>query len=163
MPGSTRSKSAKRKRKSVARKPAPIRSRKAKKTVSKRASASASTKQEALVLVGTMKGAFILRSDKARKTWKMDGPYFKGEAVYALLHDTRGGHSRTYAAANSMHWGPTLRVSDDLGATWSEPANHTVRFPEEAGRAVAQIWQIAPGRPTEPNGSRHSSTFQTVT
>lgn len=62
---------------------------------------------EALVLVGTMKGAFAFRSDMKRKKWKMDGPHFRGEAVYALLHDTRGGRARTYAATNSMHWGPT--------------------------------------------------------
>ncbi|MFL5466285.1 MAG: hypothetical protein ACJ79N_04380, partial [Gemmatimonadaceae bacterium] len=74
---------------------------------------------EALVLVGTMKGAFIFRSDSSRRSWEMEGPHFRGEAVYALLHDNRGGRSRTFASATSMHWGPTLRISDDLGATWS--------------------------------------------
>ena len=110
-----------------------------------------SGKEEALLLVGTMKGAFVLRSDKSRRKWKIEGPHFRGEAVYALLHDTRAGHGRTFAATNSMHWGPTLRTSDDNGATWSEPGPQTVRFPAESGRALAQIWQIAPGRPTEPN------------
>jgi photosystem II stability/assembly factor-like uncharacterized protein len=98
-----------------------------------------------------MKGAFVLRSDKSRKKWKVEGPHFRGEAVYALLHDTRGGRSRTFAATNSMHWGPTLRTSDDNGATWSEPGPQTVRFPADSGRALAQIWQITPGRPTEPD------------
>ena len=106
---------------------------------------------EALLLVGTMKGAFILRSDKSRKKWKIEGPHFRGEAVYALLHDTRGARSRTFAATNSMHWGPTLRTSDDNGTTWSQPGPQTVRFPAESGRALAQIWQIAPGRAAEPN------------
>ena len=106
---------------------------------------------EALLLVGTMKGAFVLRSDKSRRKWKVEGPHFRGEAVYALLHDTRAGRSRTFAATNSMHWGPTLRTSDDNGATWSEPGPQTVRFPEDSGRALAQIWQIAPGRKTEPD------------
>jgi len=110
-----------------------------------------SGKEEALLLVGTMKGAFVLRSDKSRRKWKIEGPHFRGEAVYALLHDTRTGRGRTFAATNSMHWGPTLRTSDDKGATWSEPGPQTVRFPAESGRALAQIWQIAPGRTTEPN------------
>ena len=110
-----------------------------------------SGKEEALLLVGTMKGAFVLRSDKSRRKWKIEGPHFRGEAVYALLHDTRTGRGRTFAATNSMHWGPTLRTSDDKGATWSEPGPQTVRFPTESGRALAQIWQIAPGRTTEPN------------
>jgi photosystem II stability/assembly factor-like uncharacterized protein len=98
-----------------------------------------------------MKGAFVLRSDKSRKKWKVEGPHFRGEAVYALLHDTRGGRTRTFAATNSMHWGPTLRTSKDNGATWSEPGPQTVRFPEDSGRALAQIWQITPGRAAEPD------------
>ena len=110
-----------------------------------------SKKEEALLLVGTMKGAFVLRSDKSRRKWKIEGPHFRGEAVYALLHDTRGGSGRTFAATNSMHWGPTLRTSDDRGLTWSEPGPQTVKFPAESGRALAQIWQITPGRKSEPD------------
>ncbi len=117
----------------------------------KKAPARSSRTDGALLLVGTMKGAFVLRSDKSRKKWKIEGPHFRGEAVYALLHDTRGPRARTFAATNSMHWGPTLRTSDDKGATWSEPGPQTVKFPADSGRALAQIWQIAPGRATEPN------------
>jgi hypothetical protein len=98
-----------------------------------------------------MKGAFVLRSDKSRKKWKIEGPHFRGEAVYALLHDTRGDRPRTFAATNSMHWGPTLRTSHDNGVTWSEPGPQTVRFPADSGRALAQIWQIASGPRTEPD------------
>jgi photosystem II stability/assembly factor-like uncharacterized protein len=118
---------------------------------SKPAGRASSKAQEALLLVGTMKGAFVLRSDKSRKKWRIEGPHFRGEAVYALLHDTRGDRPRTFAATNSMHWGPTLRTSNDSGVTWSEPGPQTVRFPADSGRALAQIWQIAPGRATEPN------------
>jgi photosystem II stability/assembly factor-like uncharacterized protein len=121
------------------------------KATAKKTRTSTSRQQGALLLVGTMKGAFVLRSDKSRKKWKVEGPHFRGEAVYALLHDTRGGRSRIFAATNSMHWGPTLRTSDDNGATWSEPGPQTVRFPEDSGRALAQIWQIVPGRKSEPN------------
>ena len=39
---------------------------------------------DVLLLVGTMKGAFILRADAGRATkWEMGGPYFPGSAVYA--------------------------------------------------------------------------------
>lgn len=106
---------------------------------------------EALVLVGTMKGAFAFRSDIKRREWRIDGPYFRGEAVYALLHDTRGGRARTYAATNSMHWGPTVRFSDDGGKTWTSGEGRSVRFSADSGRAVAQIWQIAPGRDDNPD------------
>jgi len=117
----------------------------------KKAPGKAANKQNVLVLVGTMKGAFLLRSDKARKKWRVDGPHFRGEAVYALLHDTRNGRSRTFAATNSPHWGATLRTSDDYGRTWSAAERQSVRFPADSGRALAQIWQIAPGRAAEPD------------
>ena len=112
---------------------------------------NSSDKQSVLVLVGTMKGAFLFRSDPDRKKWHMEGPHFKGESVYALLHDTRGGRNRTFAAANSPHWGGTIRTSDDHGRTWSEPERHAVRFPEDSGLALAQVWQITPGRTDEPD------------
>ena len=40
-------------------------------------------KGDVLLLVGTMKGAFILRADESRKKWEIGGPYFPGSAVYA--------------------------------------------------------------------------------
>jgi photosystem II stability/assembly factor-like uncharacterized protein len=116
-----------------------------------KARAGSSRNPKALLLVGTMKGAFVFSSDKSRKKWRMDGPHFRGEAVYALLQDTRAGRARTYAATNSPHWGPTVRFSDDYGKTWSSGEGRSIRFPAESGRAVAQIWQIAPGRNADPD------------
>ena len=107
--------------------------------------------EEVLVLVGTMKGAFVLRTDRKRKKWKLEGPHFRGETVYALAHDSRGKRNRTFAATNSFHWGATIRTSDDKGRSWSSPDGQTVKFPESSGRALAQIWQIAPGRAAEPD------------
>jgi photosystem II stability/assembly factor-like uncharacterized protein len=48
-----------------------------------------------------------------------------------------------------MHWGGLLRSSDDFGRTWTNPEEANVKFPEGAGVALKQIWQIAPGRETE--------------
>ena len=42
---------------------------------------------DVLVLVGTMKGAFILRSGKGRGKWEVGGPYFVGSPVYAMALD----------------------------------------------------------------------------
>jgi hypothetical protein len=92
---------------------------------------------DALLLVGTMKGAFVFRSDTSRKKWEMDGPHFRGEAVYALLHDTRAGRARTFAAKNSMHWGPSVSSSDDLGRTWTS-----------ASRCADLAARFGPGRST---------------
>jgi photosystem II stability/assembly factor-like uncharacterized protein len=106
---------------------------------------------DVLLLVGTMKGAFLFWSDERRRSWRMEGPHFRGEAVYALLHDDRNGRPRTYASAGSAHWGSSLRTSDDFGSSWSDPERHPVRFPDESGRALAQIWQLASGRRSEPD------------
>ena len=106
---------------------------------------------DVLLLVGTMKGAFILRANKKRKSWDVGGPYFPGSAVYAMAYDGRAGRHRIWAAPNSMHWGGLLRSSDDFGKSWTNPEAANVKFPESAGVALKQIWQIAPGREAEPD------------
>src|SRR5215208_3182393 len=104
---------------------------------------------DVLVLVGTMKGAFIFRADKSRKRWEKGGPYFPGSAVYALAYDGRAGRNRLWAGPMSMHWGGVLRSSDDFGRTWTTPEEANVKFPAESGAALKQIWQIVPGRDSE--------------
>jgi photosystem II stability/assembly factor-like uncharacterized protein len=106
---------------------------------------------DVLVLVGTMKGAFILRSDQGRRNWEIGGPYFPGSAVYAMAYDGRGGRHRLWAGPNSMHWGGLLRWSDDFGRNWTNPEEANVKFPEGTGAALKQIWQIVPGRAGEPD------------
>ncbi len=105
---------------------------------------------DALLLVGTMKGAFILRAESGRRAWEMGGPYFPGSAVYAIAFDGRAGRQRLWAGPHSMHWGGLLRSSDDFGRTWTNPETANVKFPEGAGAALQQIWQIVPGRVDEP-------------
>lgn len=105
---------------------------------------------DVLLMVGTMKGAFLFTSDAKRKKWKLDGPHFPGEEVYALALDTRGGDSTLWAAPGSAFWGTTLLRSDDLGATWSEKDERPVKFPEESGLSLKRIWQIRPGPDDEP-------------
>jgi photosystem II stability/assembly factor-like uncharacterized protein len=106
---------------------------------------------DALLLVGTMKGAFVLRAEPARQDWEIGGPYFPGRAIYALTYDSRKGRNRLWAAVNSPFWGSYLSSSDDLGRTWTEPETYGVKFPQEAEAAVKQIWQIVPGNDQEPD------------
>ncbi|MBA3557925.1 MAG: exo-alpha-sialidase [Gemmatimonadaceae bacterium] len=106
---------------------------------------------DVLLLVGTTKGAFLFWSDASRRKWRMDGPHFRGESVYALAFDERGGRQRILAAPKSNHWGSVLRSSDDFGATWSAPDRQNVRFPAESGLALAQIWQIRPASDENPD------------
>jgi hypothetical protein len=116
-----------------------------------RTSATAPADGDVLLLVGTMKGAFILSSDASRARWHVDGPHFPGEAVYAMAYDERGGRRRTLAATRSFHWGSAIRTSDDYGTTWSGPERQNVRFPESSGLALTQVWQIVPGPRDEPD------------
>jgi hypothetical protein len=104
-----------------------------------------------LILVGTMKGAFIFRANDSRSQWEMGGPYFPGRAIYALMHDGRNGRQRLWAAVNSPFWGSYLSSSDDFGRTWSEPEAYAIRFPEGSETALKQIWQIVPGGANQPD------------
>src|SRR5688572_3041428 len=76
---------------------------------------------ETMLLVGTRKGAFILRSDAERKKWKIDGPHFLGSLVHHLMHDPRDGET-LLMAARTGHLGPTVFRSTDWGKTWKEAA-----------------------------------------
>ena len=105
---------------------------------------------DVVLLVGTMKGAFLMWSDEKRKRWKIDGPHFRGQPVYAMAYDHRAGRHRTLAGTRSFHWGSVLHSSDDFGRTWTAPDRQNLRFPIESGLSLVQIWQIRPGIETEP-------------
>ena len=106
-------------------------------------------KGDFLLLVGTTKGAFILRSNLQRRRWEVGGPYFHGHAVYALAYDPRGDEHRIWASTSS-YWGTLLRSSDDFGKSWTNPPEAPIRFPSDTGVSLKNIWQITPGRPEEP-------------
>ena len=77
-------------------------------------------KGDVLVLVGTRKGAFILSSDGARRTWAVSGPHSAGADVFHLSYDGRG-RGTLFAAVNHMVWGPQIQYSHDLGQSWVSP------------------------------------------
>jgi len=104
---------------------------------------------DVLLLVGTTKGAFLFRAPATRMRWERGGPHFPGHAVYAMAYDGRGGRRRVWAAPESAHWGARLRSSDDFGRTWDGDGEGTVRFPEDTGKSLQRIWQIA-GRDDDP-------------
>jgi tRNA A-37 threonylcarbamoyl transferase component Bud32/photosystem II stability/assembly factor-like uncharacterized protein len=106
---------------------------------------------DVLLLVGTTKGVFLLRSSAQRTHWNVAGPYFHGQAVYALAYDNRQGRHCLWASTCSALWGTFLRSSDDYGRTWSNPQEAPIRFPADSGTALKNIWQICPGRPEQPN------------
>ena len=105
---------------------------------------------DSLLLVGTTKGAFLLRSNRQRIRWEVGGPFFHGYAVYALVYDDREDRHRIWASTQN-YWGTLLRFSDDFGKSWTTPQEATIRFPSDTGLSLKNIWQIALGRPDEPN------------
>ena len=103
---------------------------------------------DVLALVGTRKGAFILRSEGTRKAWQLYGPYGAGNEIFHLIYDARNG-GQLYSATNSMWFGPQVEMSRDLGATW-EQAREQPRFAGDGGPTVNRLWHIEPGRESEP-------------
>lgn len=106
---------------------------------------------DVIVLVGTMKGAFVLHSNKSRKKWDVGGPYSIGAPVYAMAFDQRQGRRRLWWAQQSFQWGTVLCSSDDYGKTVTEPETYSVKFPPESQLTLKNIWQITPGRNDDPD------------
>ncbi len=99
-------------------------------------------KGNVLVLVGTMKGAFVFCSDARRKRWKVGGPYSVGSPVYAMAYDGRQGRHRLWWSQQSFRWGCTLVSSDNYGKTVTEAEAYSVKFPEASGLTLKNVWQI---------------------
>lgn len=104
---------------------------------------------EVLLAVGTQKGLFLGRS-RDRRAWDFSGPHFPMNAVYSIGIDRRGGRTRLLVGADSSHWGPSVWHSDDLGASWQEPARPAVKFPEHTGASLTRVWQLQPAGEEAP-------------
>lgn len=106
---------------------------------------------QALLLIGTTKGAFLLRSSPTRSRWEVGGPYFHGDAVYSFAFDGRQGRHRLWASTQSILWGTVLRSTDDFGKTWRAPEQASIRFPTGSGMTLKNIWQISLGPESQPD------------
>ena len=121
------------------------------------ASKRSSTKQRALVLVATRKGAWLFHGDGARKTWRADGPHFLGHVVNHVVLDPRDGRT-LLAAARTGHLGPTVFRSTDLGRTWKEAARPPAFAKVTEGtpgalkaRVVNHTFWLTPGHASQPD------------
>ena len=116
-------------------------------------------KSAVALLVATRKGAFILTSDSARRSWKTAGPMFFGHTVHHMMLDPRDGRT-LLAAARTGHLGPTVFRSTNFGRTWKE-ASKPPAFPKaaegEKGRVVDHTFWLTPGHVSEP-GSWYGGT-----
>src|SRR6478735_6118554 len=66
-----------------------------------------------LILVGTKKGAFVLESDAARKSWELRGPYCETWPMNHMIADPTT--STIHAGGGSEWFGPAVWKSTDLG------------------------------------------------
>jgi len=76
-------------------------------------------------LIGTRKGAFILKSDGKRDDWKIDGPHFPGWEIYHVK-GSPADPNRLYASQSSGWFGQIVQRSDDGGRLWTTVGNRFV-------------------------------------
>ncbi|MER5969814.1 exo-alpha-sialidase [Streptomyces sp. NPDC002055] len=103
---------------------------------------------DVLLAVGTRKGLFVGR--RRDGVWSLDGPHFPAQAIYSVGIDTRRSAPRLLAGGDSAHWGPSVFHSDDLGASWHEPKQPAIRYPEDTGTSLERVWQLHPAGPAAP-------------
>ena len=99
---------------------------------------------DVILMVGTVKGAFIFHSDARRSEFHISGPYFKGQEVFSVAYLPDPKFPRMLAGCKSQHWGSTVNWSDDFGASWHEPAEGNVKFPASSGLSLNAIWALEP-------------------
>ncbi|WP_372699544.1 WD40/YVTN/BNR-like repeat-containing protein [Arthrobacter sp. JSM 101049] len=102
-----------------------------------------------VIAIGTKKGLWLATSQD-RRTYTLSEPHFLNLEVPAVAIDTRGAAPRLLAGINDWHWGPTVVYSDDLGATWSEPEQGAIKFPEDTGAALGRVWHLHPDTADRP-------------
>src|SRR5271156_2414036 len=97
-----------------------------------------------LLIVGTVKGVFILSSDRDRRQFDVAGPYFKGQAVFSTAYIPDQRSPRILVGNMSMHWGAVVSWSDDFGESWHEPADGNVKFPAGSGLTLNAVGALEP-------------------
>ena len=89
-----------------------------------------------MLLIGTRKGGFVATSDD-RRSWTLRDPLMKGCEVNHLAYLPHTG--TIVMAGKSAWWGPAVQLSDDLAATWRQPAPTGASAPKLAAlQRVAQ-------------------------
>ncbi len=119
--------------------------------MAKTTSAAGPAKGAVALLIGTRKGAFILRGDKSRRTWKLSDGLFIGSVVHHMVMDPRDRRTILMTAVTG-HIGPTLYRSTDFGRTWKEAARPPAFAPatgEEPGLVLHHNFWLSPGHPAE--------------
>lgn len=119
--------------------------------VSGRIRVSIKPSKSVLVLIGTRKGAFILKSNSQRQKWSIQGPHFLGSIIHHIVLDPRDKKT-LMATGRTGHLGPTIFRSKDFGKTWTE-AEKPPAFPKaisgKPGLVVDHVFWLTPGHSDE--------------
>lgn len=116
-------------------------------------------KKHVEVLIGTRKGAFILKSKDDRATWDLSDPIFLGHVINHFAGDDRND-SDMLMAAKTGHLGPTVFRSTDNGKTWKEaesPPAFAKVSEGEKGKVVDRTFWLTRGHDSE-DGSWYLGT-----
>ncbi|MGA8185515.1 MAG: exo-alpha-sialidase [Terriglobia bacterium] len=81
------------------------------------------------LLVGTVKGAFVIESDGTRKKWKVNGPHFAGWEIYHMK-GSPADPNRIYCSQSSGWFGQVIQRSNDGGKTWEAPGGGVTKSPQ---------------------------------
>ena len=92
-----------------------------------------------MLVVGTLKGAFVFRSNADRSAWTVEGPLFKGWKVTAFERAPDGEY---LAATASDVYGTAIHRSRDL-ESWTQ-LERGPAWPEGGERKLNQVWKLVP-------------------
>jgi hypothetical protein len=97
--------------------------------------------QKVLLLLGTKKGAFVVESDAARRSWALRGPFCETWPMNHVVADPASG--TIYAGGGDAWFGPAVWKSTDLGASWTHSSEGLAY---EAGtEPIKSVWSLAAG------------------
>jgi photosystem II stability/assembly factor-like uncharacterized protein len=124
------------------------------------------------VLVGTRKGAFVLKSDGKREKWDVSGPHFAGWEIFHMK-GSPVDPGRIYVSQTSGWFGQIIQRSDDGGKTWHQPgtpAGEPTTTPDGMPKAESNkfVYDTCPetGRPMTTHmwydGTQHPWEFKRV-
>ena len=111
---------------------------------------------DVVLLVGTTKGAFLLRSNAARSRWEVGGPLLpraRRSTRWATTAAPAGVASGP--ARSSVPLGPRrCAASDDFGRTWSDPSSGRAALPRgDRSRRSSASGRSGPGARASPTCS----------
>ncbi|MGO8953373.1 MAG: WD40/YVTN/BNR-like repeat-containing protein [Rhodomicrobium sp.] len=109
-----------------------------------------------LLLVGTKKGAFILESDAARRSWQFRGPFCEAWPINHVIANQETGE--IFAGGGNAWFGPAVWKSPDLGASWTHSSEGLAYAAGET--PVSSVWSLAQGAGRLYAGVEPAGLFQ---